>query len=145
MYRWGFQESHLSHHPSQSTYYYYITNMVPPHEVLFFLTGGTGPRPPTCAAFLAAAAQRTAKTKEVERKCEERKERAREEQIQREKALKEISGVGVGVMRFLGLEGLRRNRLPKGPATGEDDKKGEAPGGGGDVEGKSPDEAVVVV
>ncbi|KFY45671.1 hypothetical protein V495_02866 [Pseudogymnoascus sp. VKM F-4514 (FW-929)] len=119
--------------------------MIPPHEVFFFLTGGTGPRPPTCAAFFEAAARRTAKTKEVERECEERKERAREEQFQREKALKEISGVGVGVMRPLGLGGLRRNRLPKGSATEQDDKKGEAPGGGGDVEGKAPEEAVVVV
>jgi hypothetical protein len=119
--------------------------MIPPHEVFFFLTGGTGPRPPTCAAFLAAAAQRTAKTKEVERKCQEGKERAKEEQIQREKALKEISGVGVGVMRLLGLGGLRRNRLPKGSITEHDDKKGEAPDGGGDVEGKAPDEVVVVV
>ncbi|KFX98975.1 hypothetical protein V490_02024 [Pseudogymnoascus sp. VKM F-3557] len=97
--------------------------MIPPHEVFFFLTGGTGPRPPTCAAFFEAAARRTAKTKEVERECGERKERAREEQIQREKTLKEISGVG-------------------GPATGEDDQKGEAPDGGGDVEGKAPDEAL---
>ncbi|OBT73293.1 hypothetical protein VF21_08432 [Pseudogymnoascus sp. 05NY08] len=90
--------------------------MPPPHETLFFLTGGTGPRP-THAAFLAAAAQRTTKTAEV----------------QREKALRDAPGVGPGVMRFLGLRRVGEKGVRKGRGVGgrQVEKNGEASGGGG--------------
>ncbi|KFY08146.1 hypothetical protein V492_06481 [Pseudogymnoascus sp. VKM F-4246] len=87
--------------------------MAPPHETFFFLTGGTGPRP-TYAAFLAAAAQRTAKTKEKRRDREKRGEQRRELQGQREKASNEVSGVGVRVMRLLGLRMVREKGVPTG-------------------------------
>lgn len=106
------QVIHIQHHLSQSTYYCYTTNMVLPHESFFFLTGGTGPRP-TRAAFLAAAAKRTAKT-EVRREHERSKEKIREQQMQREKSLKELDGVGVGVTRLLGLRGVGEKGARKG-------------------------------
>ncbi|KFY82124.1 hypothetical protein V500_10807 [Pseudogymnoascus sp. VKM F-4518 (FW-2643)] len=116
--------------------------MASPHETFFFLTGGTGPRP-TSAAFFAAAAQRTAKTKEERRKCEERKENIRARQTQRETVLKEVDGVGVGVMRLLGLrrvgeKGVRKGRGIEGWQV---DKNGEASSGGGSAEKDAKDAA----
>lgn len=105
--------------------------MSQPHETFFFLTGGTGPRP-TCAAFFAAAAQRTAKTKENRRKSEERKGKLREDQIQREKALEESGGVRVGVMRLLGLRGVGEKgvvRKGRGNEGKQADTEGKASGG----------------
>ncbi|OBT50071.1 hypothetical protein VE04_09518 [Pseudogymnoascus sp. 24MN13] len=67
--------------------------MPPPHGTLFFLTVGTGQRP-TQAAFLAAAAQRTAKTQEIRREREMRKEKMREEKVQRKKALRDVPEKG---------------------------------------------------
>ncbi|KFZ10283.1 hypothetical protein V502_08223 [Pseudogymnoascus sp. VKM F-4520 (FW-2644)] len=109
--------------------------MASPHETFFFLTGGTGPRP-TSAAFFAAAAQRTAKTKEERRKCEERKEKMRARQMQREIASNEVGDVGVGVMRLLGLRRVGEKRARKGrDIEGEQvDKNGKASSGGGDTE-----------
>lgn len=122
--------------------------MAPPHETFFFLTGGTGPRP-TSAAFFAAAAQRTAKTKEERRKCEERKEKMRARQMQREAVLKEVDGVGVGVgvMRLLGLRRVGEKGVRKGQGIegGQAGKNGEASSGGGgagkDAGGTSKEES----
>lgn len=97
--------------------------MTLPHESFFFLTGGTGPRP-THAAFLAAATKRTAKT-EARRERETSKEKMREQQMQREKSL-EFDGVGVGVIRLLGLRGVREKGARK--YRGNEGKHGDTGG-----------------
>ncbi|KFY18380.1 hypothetical protein V493_08670 [Pseudogymnoascus sp. VKM F-4281 (FW-2241)] len=90
---------------------------------------------PTSTAFLAAAARRTAKTEEFRKECERRREEVKQKQIQKEKALKEIDGVSMGIMRLLGLKRVREKGVRKGPSIdgGQVDKKGEASSGGVDA------------
>ncbi|OBT64292.1 hypothetical protein VE03_06759 [Pseudogymnoascus sp. 23342-1-I1] len=119
--------------------------MPQPHETLFFLTGGTGPRP-THEAFLAAAAKRTAKTREVRREREKRKEEMGEKQVQKKQALTEVGGMGTGIMWLLGLNRVGQTEVRKGGVVegGHVDRGGGASGGGDakkDADGASKEES----